>query len=112
TDKTFVFVQPPPELSDGTPSTSPVPGYSPLCLRIFGTRLSQSGPVTAQSVTARGCLLTSFPIIDVVAQLEPATPTVSVTHPDSQGMIQVTGQTPARQTERGSDTPNLIVHFA
>jgi peroxiredoxin len=111
-DKTFVFVQPPPELSDGTPSTSPVPGYSPLCLRIFGTRLSASGAVTTQSVTARACLLTSFPLVDVVAELQAVTPRVSVTHPDSLGMIQVAGQTLARPAERGSDTPNLLVHFA
>jgi peroxiredoxin len=111
-DKTFVFVEPPPELSDGSPSTTPVSGYLPLCLRIIGTRPSPSGPVTAQNVSARACFFTSFPLVDVVAELEFASPTVSVTHPDLRGMIQVAGQTPARQAERGSGTPNLLVHFA
>ena len=112
-DNRFVHVRPPPEFSDGSPSTTPVSGYMPLCLRVKGTRLSASGPVTAQSVNASGCLLTSFPILDgVVSEGAHAPPTVVVTHPGAGGMIQVAGQTIARQADRGSNAPNLIAHFA
>ena len=41
-----------------------ISGYEPFCLTVKGTRLSASGPVVSQPVTATVCGYNSFPIIN------------------------------------------------
>ncbi|MBA3342244.1 MAG: TlpA family protein disulfide reductase [Gemmatimonadaceae bacterium] len=105
----FVFITPSPGIVTGDIIATPVSGYAPFCLTVHGSRLSSSGPVVAQAVTARVCAVNLFPLIDSVFAGD--LPLIVLAQPDPRGMVRVMGHTSARQAERGSLTPNLIVHF-
>lgn len=93
--------------------TNAVSGYSPLCLTMRGTRLSSSGPVVDQAVTATVCGYGSFPIVgDLGAFADGAMPMVALTRPGPGGLVEVEGHTAARATGGADTAPNLIVHFA
>ncbi|MEO8575715.1 MAG: hypothetical protein ABI556_03405, partial [Gemmatimonadales bacterium] len=48
----FVFLEPGPVISSGFAARL-IAGYQPMCLTVHGSRLSSSGPVVRQTVTAR-----------------------------------------------------------
>ncbi len=124
----FVWIHPPPQVFDGTPSTAEVPGavstgvsetlspgsgYTPLCLTVRGLRFSSSGPVVEQPVSATVCGYNSFPILDGLALARSgALPLVALTHAGPHGVVEIAGHTAARPDETGRGTPNRIVHFA
>ncbi len=120
----FVWIHPPPAAFDGTPSTTPVSGftptstiavsgYTPLCLTVRGVRYSSSGPVVEQPVSATVCGYNSFPILDGLAFARSgALPLVALTQPGPGGLVEVAGYAAARPSEPGRNTPNRIVHFA
>jgi peroxiredoxin len=90
-----------------------VSGYTSLCVTIKGSRLSSSGPVVAQPVTASMCGYNRFPIIsgvNLAANGKPAM--VALAQPGPDGMVQVAGHTAAQVDPSGRNTPNVIVHFA
>jgi len=106
-------VAPTPVLTDALPATHVIPGYVPLCVTIRGTRLSTSGPVSPQPVSAKICGINSFPIFgDFQVATAGSIPMVALAQPGPRGMVDVTGHAAARSAPRGSGTPNLIVHFA
>jgi len=106
-------VPPAPVVSDGSPLTHVFPGYVPLCVTIRGTRLSTSGPVVAQPVSAKICGLNTFPILgDFQLATAEAIPMVALTQPGPRGMVDVTGHATARSGPTRRGIPNLIVHFA
>jgi peroxiredoxin len=89
-------------------------GYSPICLTVKGSRISNFGtPATFHQVTAMNCGYTRFPIglADILAT-KGAIPTVAVTRPNPAGGVVVTGHTPIQIDRSGTSAPNLIVHFA
>jgi peroxiredoxin len=129
-DNKFVLIHSPLAVSDDTPSTTAVPGavsggtlgttvttavsgYVRLCLTVRGVRLSSSGPVVAQPVTATVCGYNSFPIINGL-EVAPngALPLVALAHPGPRGLVEVAGHASARPDGTGGGTPNRIVHFA
>lgn len=90
-------------------------GYEPLCLTIKGTRLSSSGPVVSQPVTATVCGYNSFPVINTGnLTVEDAIPMVVLTNAAADGTLQVVGHAPALShiDQSGNFTPNVIAHFA
>lgn len=105
-------VAPPPVVSDGFHGTHLFPGYVPLCVTIRGTRLSSSGPVVSQPVSAKICGINSFPILGEAVETAGAMAMVALTQPDPRGMVEVTGHAAARSAPTSPGTPNLIVHFA
>ncbi len=91
----------------------PIYGYGPLCLTVSGLRLSASGPVAPQPVTATVCGYSVFPVgggINVSPTGKLAM--VALTQPGPGGLVQVVGHTPVRVDRTGQGAPNLIVHFA
>ena len=91
----------------------PVLGYSPLCLTIRGTRLSSSGPVIAQPVSASACAFGTFPVLNgLKATLGKSAPMMPLTQSGPDGHVEVTGHTAVQIDRAGNLTPNLIVHFA
>lgn len=108
----FVYITPPPGAT-ATMSAPSAPrllaGYVPMCVTVHGSRLSPSGPVTAQPVTKTVCGTASFPLLDGI--LAGDLPVIALVEPDSRGMVHVTGHTVARRTAPGRSAPNLIVHF-
>jgi peroxiredoxin len=92
-----------------------VPGYTPLCLTITGTRISNSGsPPTYQPVTASVCGYTRFPI-PIPGRLPSggvAAPVVAITRATPSGGMVVSGYTQAVANQPGANAPNLLVHFA
>ena len=107
----FVLVggpQVPTSVSDGL-----VSAYSPLCLTVRGTRLSASGPVITQQVSATVCGYNSVSVIPggLVASVGGALPMLALTHAGAEGQIAIAGHTPAAPDTTGRGTPNLIVHF-
>jgi peroxiredoxin len=107
-DEKFVLMQPPPDAY-----AAMVVGYTPLCLTIKGKRLSASGPVVEQDVSATQCGYTSVPIVNGI-KVTPtgAVPFVALTQLSPGGQLQVTGHTAAHVDRTGRNTPNLLVHFA
>jgi peroxiredoxin len=105
-------VSPPPLVSDATPGTNFVPGYVPLCVTIRGTRLSTSGPVVAQPVSARICGINSFPVLGDFQLTAEAMPMVALTQPGPGGLVEVTGHAVAGSAPTAVGRPNLVVHFA
>jgi peroxiredoxin len=92
-----------------------ISGYEPLCLTLKGTRVSASGPVVSQPVTATVCGYNSFPIINAGnLTLEGAQAMVALTHVGADGGLQVVGHTPAltHVDKSGKYTPNVVAHFA
>jgi peroxiredoxin len=97
-------------VTSGDIAVTPVWGFSPLCLTVHGSRLSSSGPVAGQAVTATACAVNSFAITAAGALAgEPLS--VALTQPDPRGLVKVAGHTSARVAKAGAATPNLIVHF-
>jgi peroxiredoxin len=106
-------VAPPPLVSDGSLGPQLLPGYVPLCVTIKGTRLSTSGPVVAEPVSAKICGINSFPVLgDFQVDTAGAMAMVALAQPDPRGMVEVTGHVVARSAPTSAGTPNLIVHFA
>lgn len=107
----FVYITPPPGATAMSAPSAPrlLAGYVPMCVTIHGSRLSSSGPVTAQPVTKTVCGIASFPLLDGI--LAGDLPLVALVQPDSRGMVHVTGHTSARRAAPGRSAPNLIVHF-
>lgn len=110
----FVLIHPPSEISSATISPEPLSGFTPICLTVRGERLSASGPVVAQPISATVCGYTSVMVIPAGVSFAASgvVPLVALTQPGPRGSLEVTGHTPARPGEAGSDSPNLIVHFA
>ena len=92
-----------------------ISGYEPLCLTVNGTRLSSSGPVVAQPVTATVCGYNSFPVLNGLNNaVEGTIAMVALTHAGPDGTVQVVGHMPAMAhvDKSGKYTPNVVAHFA
>lgn len=115
-DKKFVLLpEGPVILGDAAPSNSTegrIVGFSPMCLTIRGTRLSQSGAISPQPVTASYCAFQWFPMFEATTAGKEHVPLVALTRPGPRGEIQVVGHAQAVRAETVSGRPNLIVHFA
>lgn len=116
----FVLLHSGPQATDGALSAAAAPGaafagvvsaYSPLCLTVRGSRLSSSGPVTAQPVSATSCGITSVSLIDGLEATPAGSLMVALTRRSPRGMIEVAGY--AAPPDRGTGSaPNRVVHFA
>jgi peroxiredoxin len=92
-----------------------VPGYSPLCLTITGTRISNFGsPPAYQPVTASVCEYTQFPIplSEAVTSGKAGVPVAAITRAVPSGGMVISGYAPVAVDPTGSSAPNLVVHFA
>ena len=92
-----------------------LPGYTPLCLKITGTRITNYGtPPTYQPVTASVCGFTRFPfpVTGVFEGGGVAAPVVAITRPGPSGGMVVSGHTQVAVDQSGANAPNLLVHFA
>ena len=110
----FVYIPPSLEMSDGTPVTTPVSAFEPVCLTVRGSRVSSSGAVVSQPVVASVCsyLFISLISAELVSGVNGVLPTVTLTQSGANGQIVVAGHTPASAGTPGVRTPNLLVHFA
>ena len=109
------LVNEPAEFLAATTVSGVISGYEPFCLTVKGTRLSASGPVVSQPVTATACGYNSFPVINVGnITLEGAQPMVALTHVGADGSLQVVGHMLAltHVDKSGNYTPNVVAHFA
>ena len=87
--------------------------HSTLCLTLHGTRLSPSGPVVAQPVSATVCGYNSFPLPgDFGVEEDGYSPAIALARRGANGHVEVTGHTEAMPDRTGSSAPNVIVHFA
>jgi len=88
-------------------------GYSPLCLTVVGSRISNYGtPATFQQVTATSCGHFTFPFPPLQGVFTKAAPVVTVVRPGPEGNVIASGQTSAIVDRTGTGSPNLLVHFA
>jgi peroxiredoxin len=116
-DKKFVLVPEEPGIvfgslgSDETASRGTFHAFQPMCVTIRGTRLSASGPVSMQPVTASYCAFQWFPLFEVAADSVGLVPLVALTRPGSRGEVEVVGHAPAVRAEGRRARPNLIAHF-
>jgi hypothetical protein len=90
----------------------PIAGYSPMCLTVHGKRLTTSGPVTSETVTATTCGYRSFPIGDFVIDDGRLAPMIALTRRGAGGMVDVVGHAPATARSEEREAPNLVIHFA
>jgi peroxiredoxin len=87
--------------------------HSTLCLTLHGTRLSPSGPVVDQPVTATICGYRAFPLPgDFAFGEDGIPPAIALARRGSTGHVEVTGHTEAMADRTGSSAPNVILHFA
>ncbi|HTJ87105.1 MAG TPA: TlpA disulfide reductase family protein [Terriglobales bacterium] len=95
-------------------ASTAVTGYSPLCLTVRGTRLSNFGPVVPEPVSATSCGFTRFPVVlaGAVALQKRGAPMITLTQAGADGHVSVSGHLSAQTSQRGSGVPNLLVHFA
>ena len=107
----FVFIPPAPSVVAEEASPRRVRGFSSMCLTVQGTRISASGPVSQQTVTAMACTFPTFPVLTLASLAEGEMPMVALTQPAADGTVEVTGHAPAG-VKSGSSAPNLIVRFA
>ncbi len=112
-DNKFVLIHPPPEIASGMVSSGVVAGHTRLCLTVRGLRLSSSGPVVAQPVSATVCGYTTVSLIQgLESALDGEFLMVALTQPGPRGLVEVAGHTSARLDGTSGNTPNRIVHFA
>jgi peroxiredoxin len=104
-------MDPQPVLTADAPAAFSLGGFHPLCLTIHGTRLSASGPIVAQPVTASACNIQTFPVFTGTVSTTSA-PLVAITHAGPHGTVEVAGHARPRSDPSGQLTPNLLVHFA
>lgn len=109
-DHRFVLLHQAPPLSAGDGAMArAIPGYSPLCLTVHGTRLTASGAVASQPVTATVCGYRSFPLpgdFTVDGGL------VALARRGADGMVDIVGHASAGLSAARGRGPNMIVHFA
>lgn len=87
--------------------------HSTLCLTLHGTRLSPSGPIVAQPVTATICGYRAFPLPgDFAFGEDGVAPAIALARRGASGHVEVTGHTEAMPDRTGSSAPNVVVHFA
>lgn len=116
-DKKFVLVPEGPVIVFGSSpsggSLGPISflGYQPMCLTIRGSRLSSSGLITLQPVTASYCAFQWFPVLELSPASGEPTPLVPLTRPGSRGEVEIVGHAPAARDDKDRRRPNLIVHF-
>jgi len=110
----FVYIHPPLGATTGIAAAVSIPAYAPLCLTVRGSRLTASGPVSAQPVSATACGVTWHPIIGPVqaAGLNGVAATMALAQSGPGGQLQVTGSALAGMDLTGKNLPNLLVHFA
>ena len=89
-----------------------VAGYSPMCLTVHGKRLTTSGPVTPENVSATMCGYRSFPLGDFAIAGADIGPVIALVRGGPSGMVEVLGHAPAMSKSDDTHAPNLIVHFA
>src|SRR5262245_27458568 len=63
-DNKFVLMAGQPAVVVNAASSGLIAGFSPLCLRVRGTRLSSSGPVVQEAVVGESCGFSVFPVIN------------------------------------------------
>jgi hypothetical protein len=86
--------------------------FAPLCLTVQGSRLSSSGPVVAQPVSATVCGYTVVSVLGEIAAPVGAAPLVALTRAGAGGLVEVTGHAAAAADQTGLDTPtNRVVVF-
>lgn len=104
----FALLNPPPPPTSTRPTS--LLGPVPICLTITGARLSSSGPVIEEPVSATGCLWGSSPLIDlqVFTGRGLRVPDITLARSTVEGRLEVVGH--ASPWESGSGG-NLVVHF-
>jgi hypothetical protein len=106
----FVLLHQPPPLSAGDGAMArAIPGYSPLCVTVHGTRLTASGAVASQPVAATVCGYRSFPLPGDFAVDGGL---VALARRGADGMVDIVGHASAGVSGARGRGPNLIVHFA
>ena len=113
-ENTFIYSKPGPGLvSEAAASfvSGFVSGYRPLCVTVSGSRLSASGPIVPETVSATVCGINSFPIVGGFAT-EAELPVLALAQPNPEGRVEIVGHTSARPAKHDETAPNLLVHFA
>ena len=105
----FVYLNPGPGLSTGA-AAAVVTGYHPLCVTVHGSRLSASGPVVRETVSATRCGVNRFPIGGEFASGDLLT-AVALVEPTRDGLVEVAGHTSVARPSAEGESPNLVVHF-
>ncbi len=100
---------PAPALQPVVIEATPVIGYKPFCVTVRGTRISKSGPVTMQPVSATFCTVGAYPLLD--ARFDGQPPMVALTTRGADGGVRVEGHAAATSAVAGRPGPNLLVHF-
>jgi len=92
-------------------AAQPLAAYSPMCLTVHGRRLTSSGPVASETISATTCGYRSFPVggLNVPGDIRPL---IALVRNGPGGMVDVVGHAPAMAPSRDMRSPNLIVHFA
>ncbi len=101
---TFVFVDPRPGQVSGTH----------ICVTVEGTRISASGPIVPQPVSAKTCRWLSVPLTGPVERIgkEPRhVPLTALARPRASGGIEVMGHTSPWVPAGTQGSANLVIHF-
>jgi hypothetical protein len=113
-ERTFVLLPQGPVVSDGLGEGGgphPITAFQPMCLTVRGTRLSSSGPIRLEPVTASYCAFDWFPLFDAASVDSHRIPLVTLTRAGARGEVEVVGHAAAVNDDNTRATPNLILHF-
>ena len=105
----------PTETTSVMARTITLPGYTPLCLTVRGTRVRNYGPGdNPQPVSGRVCGYLRFPVVSggLLVNAGAAMPMIALTHPGPGGLVVVSGHTAALAAKKSDPAPNLVVHFS
>ncbi len=106
----FVLLHHGPSIAPGIAAAIPVSGFTPLCLTIRGSRLSNFGPITPHPVTGTICGIHQFPVPGTMGIIDDNL-TIAMVQPRAEGGMKVGGHTTALPPGIGGFAPNMIVHF-
>lgn len=90
--------------------------FMSLCLTVQGHRLSASGPVVSEPVSASVCGYNLVSVLPGTVKVGVGSPSetamIALTQPGPTGQVQVVGHFAAQPDTAGRGTPNVVVYFA
>ena len=107
----ILFDQGPVISSAMTRSARPIPGYSPMCLTVYGTSISAYGPFSEYPLSMTSCGYRSFPFDDLLISSGALAPMIALTRKGASGRAEVIGHAVPQRANPRAQSPNIVVFF-
>ena len=107
----FVFLDQGPIVAPPTAySARLIPGYSQMCLTVYGSQLTAQGPVSSYPLSMTSCGYNVFPFGDL-AIASGTSASIALAKRGAGGKVEVVGHAIPVSRTTNAGAPNLLIHF-